>query len=61
MPDNWRYQYIKISKIFEKCVLNKLMFHISFHDVFVPNKYGFRSSSSSSSFIHTYSIAIQQQ
>ena len=31
------------SKIFEKCVLNQLMFHISFHDVFAPNQYGFRS------------------
>ena len=27
-----------LSKIFEKC-----MFNISFHDVFAPNKYGFRS------------------
>ena len=34
-----------LSKIFEKCVLNQLIFHISFHDLFVPNQYGFRSGS----------------
>ena len=34
-----------MSKIFEKCVLNQLVFHISFHDLFVPNQYGFRSGS----------------
>ena len=31
-----------LSKIFEKWVLNKLIFHISIHDVFVPNQYDFR-------------------
>ena len=31
-----------LSKIFEKCVLNQ-MFYITFHNVFVPNQYGFRS------------------
>ena len=34
-----------LRKIFEKCVLNQLTFHISFHDLFVPNQYGFRSGS----------------
>ena len=35
---------LALSKIFEKCVLNQLMFHISFHDLFAPNQYhGFRS------------------
>ena len=32
-----------LSKIFEKCMLNQLMFYNSFHDVFAPNQYGFRS------------------
>lgn len=34
-----------LSKIFEKCMLNQLMFYNSFHDVFAPNlsEYGFRS------------------
>ena len=32
-----------LSKIFEKCLLNQLMFYITFHDVFAPNQYGFRS------------------
>jgi len=32
-----------LSKIFEKCMFNTLMFFISFHDVFAPNQYGFRS------------------
>ena len=32
-----------LSKIFEKCVLNQLMFYITFHDIFAPNQYGFRS------------------
>ena len=29
--------------MFEKCVPNQLMFYISFHDVFAPNQYGFRT------------------
>ena len=32
-----------LSKIFEKCMFNQLMFYTSFHDVFAPNQYGFRS------------------
>ena len=32
-----------LSKIFEKCMFNQLMLYISFHDVFTPNQYGFRS------------------
>ena len=32
-----------LSKIFEKCMLNQLMFCNSFHDAFAPNQYGFRS------------------
>jgi len=32
-----------LSKIFEKCMFNQLMLYISFHDVFAPNQYGFRS------------------
>ena len=29
--------------MFEKCVPNQFMFYISFHDVFVPDQYGFRT------------------
>ena len=32
-----------LSKILEKCILIQLMFYITFHDVFAPNQYGFRS------------------
>ena len=32
-----------LSEIFEKCMFNQLMLYISFHDVFAPNQYGFRS------------------
>ena len=32
-----------LSKIFEKFMFNQLMFYISFHDVFAPNQYSFRS------------------
>lgn len=28
--------------IFAQWVLNQLIFHISIHDIFVPNQYGFR-------------------
>ena len=35
--------YSTLSKVFERCMLNHLMFYISFHDVFAPNQYGFRS------------------
>ena len=34
-----------LSKIFEKCVFNQLMFHFSFHNLITPNQYGFRSGS----------------
>ena len=32
-----------LSKIFEKYMFNQLMLYISFHDVFTPNQYDFRS------------------
>ena len=32
-----------LSKIFEKCMFNQLMLYISFHHVFAPHQYGFRS------------------
>ena len=32
-----------LSKIFEKCILNQLLFYLTYEDILVPNQYGFRS------------------
>ena len=37
-----------LSKIFEKCVHNQLLFHFFLYDLIVPNKYGFRPGSHTS-------------
>ena len=33
-----------LSKIFERCILNQLVFYLTFEDILVPNQHGFRSS-----------------
>ena len=40
-----------LSKIFERCMFNQFMFYISFHDVFAPNQYGFRSGKSTTDYL----------
>jgi len=32
-----------LSKIFERCILYRLLFYLTYEDILVPNRYGFRS------------------
>ena len=47
LPNNYRPISVlpALSKIFEKCVFNQLMFHFSFRNFITRNQYGFRSGS----------------